>query len=291
MSSSSSPASSSSSASQNGGTVSTPLSGNTGSSTPSSGASPPATGSGDLASFSWPGFTTTMGGLWPWPTPTSGPKPCGWDVVVPWCLDPPRPSAPLSEYCLCPFCWFDSPWLCSVTQPTATTDCPFGWLCSLTSTSGGTVSFHLPTEVTYGTTSPTSWNQFWETITKTDRSHDTTSVQWTATLSTSTKSADNGITIEFPFRVWWCLGSLCNPSSGLDLLNTLKCLIPFICPQHNDNGGWPFPPVRSTDFSSGRVLTSADSHHPTDWTSIAFAPNSTINSLPFESTNSITKCK
>ncbi|KAG9791646.1 hypothetical protein KCU88_g1038, partial [Aureobasidium melanogenum] len=161
--------------------------------------------------------------------------------VSPVCGPSPTTPAASSEYCLCPFCYLGND-LCNATKPTGTS-CPDGWACSITIPSGSsTVWLNLPTGVTWATSTPTPWNETWQTITRTDGVTGTTSVEWTASLSTSTLSRDDGSYIIFPFRVWSCQGSQCGGGGHSDSFSLLKCLLAFRC-NTPDNNGWQFPPI------------------------------------------------
>ncbi|KAL2410770.1 hypothetical protein ABEF91_001043 [Exophiala dermatitidis] len=161
--------------------------------------------------------------------------------VSPVCGPSPTTPAASSEYCLCPFCYLGND-LCNATKPTGTS-CPDGWACSITIPSGSsTVWLNLPTGVTWATSTPTPWNETWQTITRTDGVTGTTSVEWTASLSTSTLSRDDGSHIIFPFRVWSCQGSQCGGGGHSDSFSLLRCLLAFRC-NTPDNNGWQFPPI------------------------------------------------
>ncbi|KIV94899.1 hypothetical protein PV10_02620 [Exophiala mesophila] len=209
----------------------------------------------------------TLSSTWPF---AGSPVTCDFGLS-PSCTYPSSsiPSTAAStSWCLCPYCYLAMP-LCDSGPKPSDNDCPPGWLCTISNVSQTTKSVELevPNGVAWITTELDTWSQVWATITQTNNTKETTSVEWTASISTSTKSDnDGGITL-YPFRVWDCVGPLCG-DHGRDWFGFVKdCFLSLFCDTHSGgggssgNGGWsppPFPmppPIAPPPFAAETAAT------------------------------------
>ena len=135
--------------------------------------------------------------------------------------------------------------------------CDYLYLCTLLSehSSNAYYRLSLPTGISWGTPAASStWNITRESITATQGTS-TTTIEFDASLRTSTISGNDGSETLIPFRIWGCQGPLCaslNNGAG-GIVGAVECALHVKddCKPKGING-YPIPkiPVRCSPHTT-----------------------------------------